>query len=151
MVQANSWKQSGSVSLWRYTENLRNFPGWHLTADAAGCASLLALLDALAFDGVAASRTLGITAPTASVLAVPNNRSSGWVAPSKFRLAFSPRSNQWGFPDALEPASLSIGADWLPTLRQAIAGIPQGQGDYSIGQPGNGSLPLWIWWQPAAA
>ena len=38
------WKQRGIISLWRYTENSRNYSGWHLTADAAGCASLLELL-----------------------------------------------------------------------------------------------------------
>ena len=27
----NAWKQSGRVSLWRYTENERNYPGWGST------------------------------------------------------------------------------------------------------------------------
>ncbi len=28
------WRQAGAIFLWRYEENVRNDPGWHLTADA---------------------------------------------------------------------------------------------------------------------
>ena len=73
MQRANAWKQSGRISLWRYTENQRNFPGWHLNGDADGCQSLLALLDALAADGEG-SRTVAIIAPTKTQLSVPNNK-----------------------------------------------------------------------------
>lgn len=53
----------GRVSLWRYTENERNYPGWNLNADAAGCRSLLELLDALTITG-AGGRTVTVTQPT---------------------------------------------------------------------------------------
>ena len=148
-LQSHSWEQSGSVMLWRYSENQRNFPGWHLTANADGCTSLIALLDAFAADAAPGSRTLTITTPTQAALAVPNNRSAAWVAPAKLRLTFSAVPSQWSFPESTVPAELSIGAEWLPILRQAIAGIPLGGGDYSIGPSGSGSL--WLWWQPAAA
>ena len=151
MLQSHSWKQAGSIALWRYKENQRNFPGWHLTADAAGCASLIALLDAFASDGGSSSRTLTVQAPTLAILSVPNNRSSAWRSPSKLRLSLSASPSEWSFPESLEPAALTFGSEWLPDLRQAIAGIPRGQGDYSIGRPGNGNLQLWFWWQPAAA
>lgn len=148
-LQSQSWQQSGSVMLWRYTENQRNFPGWHLTADPPGCASLIALLDAFAADGTPISRTLTVTAPTQATLAVPNNRSAAPVVPAKLRISFSQTATGWSFPQSINPAELSVGADWLPVLRQAIAGIPRGKGDYSIGPPDSGSL--WLWWQPAAA
>jgi len=135
--------------LWRYAENQRNFPGWYLTADPPGCASLIALLDAFIADGTPSSRTLIVTAPTQAVLAVPNNRSAASITPAKFRLSSSSTASEWSFPQSTEPAELSVGADWLPVLRQAIGGIPQGKGDYSIGPSGSGSL--WLWWQPAAA
>jgi hypothetical protein len=151
MLQANSWKQSGTVWVWRYTENLHNFPGWHLTADTTGCRSLLALLDAFAADGVAGTRTINVSSPTASVLGVPNNRAAAWLAPAKFRLSFSATPSQWSFPDSLEPAELAVGVDWLPQLRRGIAGIPLGEGDYSIGPSSRGSVRLWFWWQPTAA
>ena len=147
--RSHSWEQAGTVALWRYTENQRNCPSWNLTADAAGCASLLALLDAFEADGAAASRTLSITSPSPAILRVPNNRSSAWIAPSKLRLSFSVDPGEWSFPESMEPAMLSIGADWLPQLRRAVAGIPGGEGDYSIGSSSSGKL--WFWWQSSAA
>ncbi len=135
--------------LWRYTENQRNYPGWHLTATPDGCASLVALLDAFAADGMPASQTLTITAPTPAVLAVPNNRSAIPVTPAKLRLSLSSTPSEWSFTQSASLAELSVGADWLPLLRDALVGITSGKGDYSIGPSDSGSL--WFWWQPAAA
>lgn len=64
MKRSHAWHHHGTVSLWRYLDNLRNYPGWHIGADAAGCASMLALLDALALDGPAATRTLQLSSPS---------------------------------------------------------------------------------------
>ena|SRR5690606_2625984 len=146
MSVANSWKQSGRISLWRYTENERNFPGWHLNADAAGCQSLLALLDALAADGTG-SRTVTVTAPTKAQLSVPNNKDglAAWMAPDKLRVTFSPTAHEWSFPSQLDPAVITVGSAWLAQLRDGIVGIPTGRGDYSIGDR-KGGLPLWFWW-----
>ena len=146
MSVANLWKQSGRISLWRYSENERNFPGWHLNADAAGCQSLINLLDALAADG-AGSRTVALSAPTTKQLGVPNNKGglAAWVAPDKLRVKFSPAPQEWSFLPDLDPAVIAVGSAWLAQLREGIAGIPAGRGDYSIGDR-KGSLPLWFWW-----
>ena len=151
MVQSHAWKQLGTAALWRYTDNTRNFPGWHFTADAAGCASLVALLDALAADAAPASRTVALVAPTAANLAVPGNRSAGIVAANRLRISYSPDLTSWQMPEDAEPAQLSIGPNWLSTLRDAIAGIPRGEGDYSVGASGSGNSQLWIWWWRQAA
>lgn len=144
MQSANSWKQSGRISIWRYTENERNYPGWNLNADRAGCHSLLNLLDALAADG-AGSRSIAITAPTKAQLGVPNNMGgqAAWVAPEKLRLTLSLVADKWSFPPDLDPALIEVGSTWLQALREGIAGIPEGRGDYAIGK---GSLRLWFWW-----
>jgi hypothetical protein len=149
MPRIHARKHSGVVVLWRYTDNDRNYRGWHLTADGAGCVSLLALLDAFAADRVAGSRTVRISRPTASVLAVPNQRPSQWVSPSKLRLTFSLTPSEWRFPASADQAELVIGADWLPKLRRGVADIANGQGDYRIGVLDDGSLPLWFWWWPS--
>jgi hypothetical protein len=153
MLRSHLWKQAGRVSLWRYTENQRNFPGWHLTADATGCSSLISLLDAFASDNIAVTRTLEIVAPTAEILAVPNNLSgrAGWVAPARLCFSYSVVSSQWAFPCASDPAVLTVGSEWLAPLRKGLEGIPSGVGDYSIGNYSDGNLRLWFWWQPSAA
>ena len=145
MHRANSWHQSGSVSLWRYTENERNYPGWHLNADEAGCRSLVALLEALVADG-GGSRTLKLSAPTESQLRVPNNRSgrAAWVSPEKLRVVLSSSPGEWTFPAEMAPAALTLGSSWLDPIRTGIEGIAKGSGDFSIG--GARGLPLWFWW-----
>jgi hypothetical protein len=141
------WKQQGTVSLWRYTENERNYPGWHLNADPVGCTSLLALLEELAHSE-GTHRTIQLKPPSASQLAVPNNQGGGaaWLAPARLRVSISDVPATWEFPADLKPATLTIGFDWLTALREGIAGIPQGFGDYSIGSRKSGSLSLWFWW-----
>jgi len=138
------WKQSGRISLWRYEPNDRNFLGWHLNADAAGCESLLALLDELP-HGPQPYRTLAITEPTPKQLNVPRANAS-WVAPSRLRLAWSSGPAAWEFSAELDPATLTFGAHWLVPLRNGIAGICKGQGDYAIGTRKGIGLPLWFWW-----
>ena len=142
------WKQQGTVSLWRYTVSERIFPGWHLNADPVGCASLLGLVSVLV-QAPGDYRTVQISAPSPTQLAVPNNHGgrAAWVAPTKLRLSFLDDAAAWIFPPDLEPAALKFGSDWIDALRKGIAGIPDGEGDYSIG--GNkkqGSLGLWFWW-----
>ena len=146
MNHAQLWKQAGRVSLWHYTENDRNYPGWHLTADAAGCASLVALLDALVADGIPASRSVAITPPSKAQLGVPNNQSgsAAWRAPGKLRVSFSGSRADWLLMLDQEQAVITFGSDWLAPLREGISGIPLGRGDYSIGAKGN--LRLWFWW-----
>jgi hypothetical protein len=141
---SHSWKQEGSLSLWRYTENERNYPGWHLTADLAGCQSLIALFEALAADGPSAFRTVDLTRPTRATLSVPNNRggTADFESPEKLRIGFSENASHWSFPPQLEPAEFSYGYEWLSPLREGLNGIPLGKGDYSIGR----DLPLWFWW-----
>ncbi|MET0550068.1 MAG: hypothetical protein ABW002_12455 [Xanthomonas sp.] len=144
MRLAHRWTQSGRISVWRYLENERNYPGWHLNADPAGSQSLLELLHTLAADGTG-SRAITVTAPSKAELVVPNNRRgrAAWVAPEKLRLTLSTANDQWSFPLDVAPAVLEIGSAWLAALREGIAGIPKGQGDYCIGR---GSHSLWFWW-----
>jgi hypothetical protein len=146
LFQASRWKQAGRVSLWRYTEHERNFRGWHLNGDQAGCASLVQLLKLLVLDGLG-HRTIEVTPPTDAQLRVPNNwrGQAAWVAPAKLRFAIDREPGKWVFPPELMPATLTFGANWLGMLSEGISGIPTGKGDYSIGH-GADDLPLWFWW-----
>ena len=121
MLQSHTWKQSGPVALWRFIENQRNFPGWHLTANAGGCASLIALLDAFAIDNAPSSRVLAIVQPTLAELSVPNNRSSGITVPGKLRLVFAEESNAWSFPAATDMNLRSAPNGWHHSRRQSLA------------------------------
>lgn len=143
--RVNAWAQSGRISLWRYTGHERNYPGWHLNADADGCQSLLSLLAALAADGTG-TRTVSITTPSRAQLDVPNNRRAAWVAPTRLRIVVSAEAAEWTFPHDPDPAVLVVGAAWLPRLHEGIADMARGRGDYAIGERNDGGLPLWFWW-----
>lgn len=142
------WKQRGTISLWRYTENQRDFPGWHLNADGEGCASLLELIDALG-GHPGGEHKLRLSAPTPRQLSVPNNRTAAWIAPQLWVIQHHPEPEHWHFASDLEPAALGAGAHWLDRLREGVAGIPAKQGDYSIGAGRLRESRLWFWWGPA--
>jgi len=141
------WKQRGRISLWRYTENQKNYPGWHLNADGEGCASLLELIDALSGRPGGNCR-LRLSSPSPQQLAVPNNRSAAWNAPQLWVIQHDPEPEHWHFASELESATLNAGARWLERLRKGVAGIPARQGDYSIGAGRLRESSLWFWWGP---
>ena len=141
------WAQSGTVSLWRYSENPRAFRGWHLTADDAGVASIISLLKLLARSDPADFRTISITPPTPRMLQAPNYQrgDAQTVSPLKWRLSHACAANTWSFPIGLDPASLTVGDAYVPELIQGLEGIPSGLGDYSIGNE-DSATRLWFWW-----
>jgi len=151
----HTWKPQGAVFLWRYLENTRNYPGWHLTADSTGVRSILALLDLLASSSVRLYRTIPVTRPTIRELSAPNNKqgTAKTAVPAKWRFDFDPTTpGRWTFPQNLEPACLSFGPEYVPALVAGLTGIENGSGDYSIG-PKTKECPdlsahLWFWWRP---
>jgi len=141
------WKQRGTISLWRYTENQKNFPGWHLNADGEGCASLLKLIDALR-GHPGSYRKLRLSSPSPQQLAVPNNRTAAWIAPQLWVIQHDPEGEHWHFASESETVTLIAGACWLERLRTGAAGIPAKQGDDSIGAGRLQESRLWFWWGP---
>lgn len=144
-MQCHEWKQEGSVFLWRYEPRNRNYGGWNISADKAGCGSLIKLLDVLSMDGSGATRSVRITRPTKAILAVPNCPVRTFVAPNALRITIANDPTEWRFPMTSEYADLSMGADWLLLMRDSIKDIDAGLGDYSIGGSDKGDLPLWFW------
>lgn len=141
------WKQRGTISLWRYIENQKNFPGWHLNADSEGCASLLELIDALR-DNPGGELTTRLSAPIPQQLAVPNNRTAAWIVPQFWVIQHDPEGEHWNFASESETVTLIAGARWLDLLSEGVAGIPAKQGDYSIGPGRLRESRLWFWWGP---
>jgi hypothetical protein len=150
--ELHSWKQSGAISLWRYTEFQKKFGGWHLSADDAGIRSLLQLLNVLQTDPES-HRTVTITPPSAALLRVPNFQQgkAKWVAPEKLQLQVASAPDTWEFPEALDPARFTVGSSYLQELIRALEGIPRGEGDFAMGSKQQGKLRLCFWWWLDAA
>jgi len=136
----NEWKQAGALYLWRYTENQRNYPGWHLAADKTGFAALTDLLTRLLRAGDAASRTTQIAPPSPAVLGTANNRTAPVVSTERARWNVSAIEHEWRLDESSKVLSLNLG-------RQKVAGMlhwlsnPEQAFDTTYGT----SPPLWFW------
>ena len=142
------WKQQGIISLWRYTECSRSYSGWHLSADAVGCASLLELLQTLAVSPESAYRTVHVTPPSLSNLKVPNFKSAKWTAPIKWRISFESNeeaTNLWSITPQEDSVYFTLGSARMQELVRGVTAISRGDGDYSIGGSESQSR-LWFWW-----
>jgi hypothetical protein len=81
-----AWKQSGRLFFWRFTENVRDYPGWNYMLDPAGAKSVAALLHVMSKSETGCSRVVQVSQPTTEVLRIPNNRGAGCVTPTKLRI-----------------------------------------------------------------
>jgi hypothetical protein len=146
MRSSHAWQQGGTTALWRYTDHQRYYPGWHLSSDAAGCASLQGLIDAMLADGTGAARTVQVTPPSPSLLAVPNNRRAAWEAPGSVRIGHDAAVDGWVWEHEGDRVSLRLDAGALALLRQGVDDIAAGRGDHAMG---SGAAALWFWWWPS--
>jgi hypothetical protein len=135
----------GNVYLWRYKGNARNYPGWHLTANAQGCASLLELLDQMRGAQFSSEPAIPLSAPTQRQIGVPNAPLQP-VPMKGFQLYHSPTklaADHWHLAESNERVRLEVGHENLSVLRKGIADVARHEGDYSIGPTGE---ELWFWW-----
>ena len=131
----------GQICIWRYTSNTRNYPGYQMTANPAGC-------DALerAFDDIETRypyRTLKLDRPDEKVLAAPNNRRADIVTWTRLRLETS--TVGLVFEENTETLTMGVSSADFANLRKGLSDIRIGEGDWSIEGV---SAPLWVWWYP---
>ena len=144
------WKQQGRVFLWRYVENTRNYPGWHLTADAVGARSLLELTSLMRAASWPSRTTIDLTRPTEAILKVPNNRDgeARWVGATRLCIRSAPELSptHWDIRQVDDTVELRPGSEMLAQLDRGLHDILDGRGDYSMGGP---PAELWFWRFPS--
>lgn len=138
---------AGTICLWQFQENAKNYPAWNFSASPAGARSLISIVRALQLSG--GFRTIPIAPPTPAVLQVPNNRGGDakWFAPKKWRIVAADHPEYWHFPAAPELAVLTLGSAGMDDLIAGVSSIADGEGDYCIGGA-NAEESLWFWWHP---
>lgn len=125
---------------------LRMYAGWHCSADAEGCDSLLELLNAFASVGTADHRTLAVADPkSVGVDRIFSDHPLKVHHPAKLRLAFDPAAPEVELVEASDRVTLTIGADGLEAFREAFSDLRAGEADFAIGLAGDDSLSFW-WW-----
>jgi hypothetical protein len=137
-----------SISLWRYRDNRRNYPGYHLSADREGCVRLVAVLSVLQSAKRGLAMTVPLAAPTAKVLSVPNNWSglASLVPFDRWLVTVDSASDEdrLVFTEAAVACRLSLSPSLIPSVIAGVRDIENGKGDYCIGE---GDHSLWFWWQ----
>jgi hypothetical protein len=137
----DSWKQAGRLFFWRFTENTRNFPGWHFMVDNSASDSIAVLLRTMAKSESSCSRTVVVSLPTAEVLSVPNNRLSPCVAPERLRIELATSdAKSWLLTEDGAVVHWLLGADTLRDLADVFSD-PMKYFDSTIGE----NPALWSW------
>jgi hypothetical protein len=136
------WKQAGSLYLWRYAAARRDYEGWHLTADADACRSILDLLDRMLAAPYSSRKEISLGRVAEGVTRVVGCNAP--VRPATTLILVAPRGErpeEWSITAAGNRVTLWSGQEGLRALRAGLEAIERGEGDYSFGAP-----PLWFWW-----
>jgi hypothetical protein len=137
----DAWRQSGRLFFWRFTENVRDFPGWHFMVDAAGSISLASLLRALSRSATSSIRTVQVSLPTTEVLRIPNNRGSACVAPTRLRIELDTTdAAAWSLDEDVATVHWRLGTTTAASVANALAN-PMEFFESSIGA----APALWSW------
>lgn len=136
--------QVGRIALWRYRENRRNYPGYHVSCDDAAADWLARRLAVLAPNE---RLVLSLVPPTKSVLAVAANWAEA-VGFTQLTITCDPSALTLAFSETHPHCRLSISGADLAELVEGIKAIKRGEGDYCIGE--TDQQELWFWWWPAA-
>ena len=141
MSIVETWKQAGRFFFWRFTENTRNYPGWHFMVDRAASVSIAALFRSMAQSESACHRTVVVSLPTVEVLNVPNNRNSPCVAPERLRIELTTAdANHWALMEDGALVHWQMGADSFRKTADVFA-HPEKYFDSTIGR----APALWCW------
>ena len=142
-MNINDWHQSGRISLWRYKGNPSSFKGYHLTCSADGGTSLNQLIDLLINSEIESKRTIVLSAPTKIDLLVPNCKAKA-IPLKKLQISNNlSDADAWLLKNEENKVILSLGCNMLNKLKNGIADISEGKGDYSIGIKND---CMWFWW-----
>ena len=148
-TQIEKFKVDGKVYVWKYTENQRNYPGWNLTVDLKASKNLSELLDLMNTSEWPGKMTISTELPTESQLKVPNNHGglAKWNSKPKLTLNYikGESENHWLIKEIDNCIEIQFGKTKLIELKNAINGIPKGDGEYAISDNKDESI-LYFWW-----
>lgn len=138
--EIEKWRNLGKVSVWHYEGFPRDFHGYHLSADAGGCAFLLGLIDRFRSARFPARKMIQLTAPAAAV----NTR---WKCVPAARLELRYRRDapeeHWWIEDRDGGLVIEMGISKLAEFERGIRDIARGGGDWAMH---GDSRSLWFWW-----
>jgi hypothetical protein len=137
--------QAMNAHIWRYQDNRRNYPGYHLSADFDGCDALLRWLRRM--DNGLEFRLKPVTP---EVLGIPNNQHGSAKAIScalfKIKVETNLAKDHLLFSEISGRLTLECSQLQAERVIQGIEDMAKGRGDYSVGEID--PHILWFWWHP---
>jgi len=149
-MDVNGWNQSGHVYAWRYPDIRRSFKGWHMTADDAGCASIVDLLDRLVAAGMVQYRSVALSRVTSKISDVPTRHRPTRERPHACRITYDPAFADLAASFDESRLIIRVGTDRAGELRAAFIEVSRGGGDFDL-RPRDETLGACIsfWWMHA--
>ncbi len=130
--------------MWHYEGFPRNYHGYHLNANAAGCVFLKGLTERLRDGCLPESNAFKLATPTAAQLAVPNC-SVKCVPATRLELQYrrDAPDDHFVIEDRDGRLVIEMGLSKLAEFERGIDDVSRGEGDWAI----HGTGPsLWFWW-----
>ncbi len=135
---------SGVISVWHYEGFPRNYHGYHLNADAAGCVFLKGLMERLRDGRFPDGKGFKLAVPTAEQLAVPNCPVKCISATHlDLRYRRDVPDEHFAIEDREGRLVIEMGLSTLAEFERGIVDISRGEGDWAIHGVGRS---LWFWW-----
>lgn len=139
----------GKVYLWKYTEKTEKYADWHFTVDKVASKSLEELLNMMLECEWSCKKEIRLSRPTENQLGVPNFEKgyAKWKGMEMMVLNFKRdvEKEYWKIIGKLDEVEIQFGEEKLEALRKAIAGIPNGYGDFGISNEQEEDI-LCVWW-----
>ena len=134
--QIGKLKLTGTLYLWTYTENDRNYPGWNLSATQESLRDLHELLNLMERCEWSTNKTLKVQPQTTTQLNTVNNRNgkASWKSTSELILKSNKNIHEdsWNYRAGTNNLELTFGAKKLVQLRNSLNEIANGNGDFAI-------------------
>jgi hypothetical protein len=150
------WRQAGGISLWRYPDTSRNYPGWDCLADTEGCHSIAELLAMMLAARWTATANIKLFQPTESTIALPGDYGGkAWISAVRLCLRYPTgkvAENLWHWSGQAEAPTLTVGKSKLDELARAFNSMALGRGDLCIHADNarlhgidSEKLAIWFW------
>jgi hypothetical protein len=142
-------QKKGYITVWRYTENTRNFPGWNISFDELGFQFIKDLLDLMNNSQWSSKKDIGIDLPTKKILDGVNNLKgkASWKSIKKLSLQFKKNYSEdsiWEISLNNNLLIVTFNSLKLQELKESIIRVNNGSGDFAIADSESNNI-LYFW------
>ena len=134
--QIERFKVSPNISIWKYLENNRNYPGWNFNASPNTVQEIIHLLMLMEECQYSTSKKMILKKTTDSQLRIPNNRKGLAKIKSLNELVLYSKkesdSNLWKINEIDSRIEVYFGEDKLKELVNSLNRIIKGENDFAI-------------------